>query len=48
MRARKGPCGHCKTNESPVWRKGSDELKIPVLCNACAIRYQRRGKISGR
>lgn len=36
-----GPCGHCGTTASPLWRRGND--KIPVVCNACGLRYNRTG-----
>ena len=46
MGAKKGgPCGHCGSTESPVWRKGPDTK--PVLCNACGARWITKRTLDG-
>jgi len=36
-------CNYCQTNYSPIWRKGPSDR--PRLCNACGVRYMRKGKL---
>ena len=46
MGAKKGgPCGHCGSTESPMWRKGPDTK--PVLCNACGARWITKRTLDG-
>ncbi|KAM7250799.1 hypothetical protein ACFE04_022682 [Oxalis oulophora] len=39
MAKKTGPCYHCGTYSSPMWRNGPIEKS--VLCNACGIRYKK-------
>ncbi|KAL5198042.1 hypothetical protein ABZP36_001554 [Zizania latifolia] len=34
-------CNHCQTSKTSLWRNGP--LGPKSLCNACGIRYQRKG-----
>ncbi|CAG9466054.1 unnamed protein product [Pedinophyceae sp. YPF-701] len=38
---RKGPCRHCGTEETPLWRAGPPDK--PTLCNACGTRWKTKG-----
>ncbi|KAH9751904.1 GATA transcription factor 26 [Citrus sinensis] len=40
---KRGPCFHCGTERTPLWRNGPPEK--PVLCNACGSRYRLRGTL---
>ena len=40
-----GPCGHCGSTESPLWRKGPDTK--PVLCNPCGQRWRMKRTLDG-
>ncbi|EGC29684.1 hypothetical protein DICPUDRAFT_84315 [Dictyostelium purpureum] len=35
-------CLKCKTNSTPLWRRGPDKC---ILCNACGIQYKKLLKI---
>ncbi|XP_014495606.1 GATA transcription factor 16 [Vigna radiata var. radiata] len=37
-------CADCKTTKTPLWRGGPAGPK--TLCNACGIRYRKRGSCS--
>ncbi|XP_057991452.1 GATA transcription factor 27-like isoform X1 [Hevea brasiliensis] len=41
---KQGPCYHCGTNSTPLWRNGPPEK--PVLCNACGSMYRIRGSLA--
>ncbi|KDP38897.1 hypothetical protein JCGZ_05054 [Jatropha curcas] len=41
---KQGPCHHCGTQSTPLWRNGPPEK--PVLCNACGSRYRIRGSLA--
>ncbi|XP_043816668.1 GATA transcription factor 26-like [Manihot esculenta] len=41
---KQGPCYHCGTHSTPLWRNGPPEK--PVLCNACGSRYRIRGTLA--
>ncbi|OAY45614.1 hypothetical protein MANES_07G076400v8 [Manihot esculenta] len=41
---KQGPCYHCGTHNTPLWRNGPPEK--PVLCNACGSRYRIRGTLA--
>ena len=38
---RGGPCDHCHTTQSPLWRRGPSCK--PCLCNACGTRWKKKG-----
>ncbi|KAM7251303.1 hypothetical protein ACFE04_023186 [Oxalis oulophora] len=38
MAKKNGPCNHCGTYSTPMWRNGP--IEKPVLCNACGTRYK--------
>ncbi|XP_044968988.1 GATA transcription factor 26-like [Hordeum vulgare subsp. vulgare] len=43
MVKKEGPCYHCGTMRSPLWRHGPPEK--PVLCNACGTRWRTKGTL---
>ncbi|XP_042510791.1 GATA transcription factor 26-like isoform X2 [Macadamia integrifolia] len=41
---KQGPCRHCGTTCTPLWRNGPPGK--PVLCNACGSRWRTRGTLT--
>ncbi|XP_071697440.1 GATA transcription factor 26-like [Rutidosis leptorrhynchoides] len=40
---KQGPCYHCGTTSTPLWRNGPPDK--PILCNACGSRWRTKGSL---